>query len=50
MASIFKPNGSDKYVIVYRDEHGKRRWKIENPQKMPVLFMRAGRESLSRKP
>jgi integrase len=27
MASIFKPKGSDKYVIVYRDENGKRRWK-----------------------
>ncbi len=27
MASIFKPKGSDKYVIVYRDENKKRRWK-----------------------
>ena len=25
MASVFKPKGSDKYVIVYRDHNGKRR-------------------------
>jgi hypothetical protein len=28
MASVFKPKGSDKYVIVYRDSNRKRRWKV----------------------
>src|SRR5262245_31999413 len=33
MASVFKPKGSDKYVIVYRDHTGKRRWKTGTKDK-----------------
>jgi hypothetical protein len=28
MASVFKPTGSDRYVIFYKDENGKRRKKV----------------------
>jgi integrase len=33
MASVFKPKGSDKYVIVYRDENRRRRKKIGTKDK-----------------
>jgi hypothetical protein len=33
MASVFKPKGSDRYVIVYRDENLKRRWKVGTKDK-----------------
>jgi hypothetical protein len=33
MASIFKPEESDKYVIVYRDANRKRRWKAGTKDK-----------------
>ena len=33
MASVFKPKGSDKYVIVYRDHSNKRRWKTGTKDK-----------------
>jgi hypothetical protein len=41
MASVFKPKGSDKYVIVYRDEKRKRRWKTGTKDK--VISERIGR-------
>jgi hypothetical protein len=28
MASVFKPTGSDRFVIFYKDENGKRRKKV----------------------